>query len=177
MCVRLHSENSEATVFFSKTMPDDLPPTPLPCRWPALVTLPTLAKVQLILAPPVMCCFPPASSSTPLWPSVCYPSISLVVSIMYIRIFCHQLSALYSFDSTCIVLKSGWSSTARITRLVVSPPSLSPSAPPTPPPSRWPALTTLPPSPSFSSFGAACVKFCCLPPRWSEIPVSSVSSA
>ena len=34
-------------------------------------------------------------------------------------------------------------------RLLVSPPSLSPSHPPTPPPSRWPALTTLPPLAKF----------------------------
>ena len=47
--------------------------------------------------------------------------------------------------------------------LIVRPPPLSSSHPRTTPPSRWPAFTTLPPLPSFSSFGAACVKLCCLP--------------
>ena len=34
----------------SQTMPVEHPPTPPPCRWPALITLPTLAKSQ-----PVWC--------------------------------------------------------------------------------------------------------------------------
>ena len=91
----------------------------------------------------VMLCFspPPASSSTPLRPSVCYPSISLVVNITCIRIFCTHSNVLFILDPTCIALWSGWSSTARH---VVSPSSLSPSHPPTPAPSRWPALITLP---------------------------------
>ena len=84
----------------------------------------------------MLCCSPPpASSSTPLRLSVCYPSISLVVNIMYIRTFCDHLNALYIFDPNCIVLKSGWSSTARMQRLIVSPPSLAPSHRPMPPPS------------------------------------------
>ena len=94
-----------------------------------------------------LCCsLSPASSNTPLRPSVCHPSISLVVNIMFIRIFCEHLNVLYVFDPTCIVLKSGWSSTAC---LVVSPPSLSHSIPPTPPPSRLPDLITLPPLTKF----------------------------
>ena len=32
---------------FSPKTPDEHPPTPLPCRWPALINLPTLAKFQL----------------------------------------------------------------------------------------------------------------------------------
>ena len=84
----------------------------------------------------MLCCSPPpASSSTPLRLSVCYPSISLVVNIMYIRTFFDHLNALYIFDPNCIVLKSGWSSTARMQRLIVSPPSLAPSHRPMPPPS------------------------------------------
>ena len=35
-------------MLISQTMPDEHPPTPLPCRWLALVTLRTLAKVQLV---------------------------------------------------------------------------------------------------------------------------------
>ena len=68
---------------------------------------------------------------------------------MCIRIFCDHLNVLYIFDPTCNVLKSSWSSTARMSCLVVSPPSLSSSHPPTPTPSRWPALTTLPPLAKF----------------------------
>ena len=126
MCVRLQSANSEPTTFSQRT-PDEHPPTRLPCRWPALITLPTLAKFQLVWRRFVMlCCSLPASSNTSLRPSVCYPSISLVVNKVCIRIFCDHLNALYIFDPTCIVLNSGWSATARMPRLVVSPPSLSP---------------------------------------------------
>ena len=102
------------------------------------------------------------------------PEYHLDRSITCICKFCDHLNVLYIFDQTCIVLKSGCSSTVRMTRLVVSPPSLSSSHPPMPPPRRWPALVTLPPSPSFSSFGAACVKLCCL--ALTETPVSAVSS-
>ena len=48
VCVRLHSESSEPMIFFSQTMPDEHPPTLPPSRWPALITLPTLAKFQLV---------------------------------------------------------------------------------------------------------------------------------
>ena len=48
VCVRLHSENSEPTMLISQTTPDEHPPTPPPCRWPALITLPTLGKFQLV---------------------------------------------------------------------------------------------------------------------------------
>ena len=47
VCVRLHSENSEPTMF-SQMTPDGHPPTPPPCRCPALITLPALAKSQLL---------------------------------------------------------------------------------------------------------------------------------
>ena len=47
VCVRLHSENSEPTMF-SQTTPDEHPPKPPPCRWPALVALPTLDKFKLV---------------------------------------------------------------------------------------------------------------------------------
>ena len=42
--------------------------------------------------------------------------------------------------------------------------SLSPSHPPTRPPRDGQLSPLYPLSPSFSSFGAACVKLCCLPP-------------
>ena len=47
VCVCLHSEMSEPTMF-SQTTPDEYPPTPPPCRWPALITLLTLANFQLV---------------------------------------------------------------------------------------------------------------------------------
>ena len=95
----------------------------------------------------VMCCStPPACSSTPLRPSVHYPSISLVVNMMCIQTFCDRLNVHYIFDQTGFyrfeVRLELYGANAH---LVVSPPSLSPSHPPTPPPSRWPALTTLAP--------------------------------
>ena len=46
--VRLHSESSEPTMLLSQTTPDEHPPTPPPCLWPALITLPALAKFQLV---------------------------------------------------------------------------------------------------------------------------------
>ena len=54
----------------------------------------------------------------------------------------------FVFDQTYIVLKSGWSSTVRMSAssLVLLP---SPSRPPTPPPSRWPALSNLSPLAKF----------------------------
>ena len=113
----------------------------------------------------MMCCpVPTACSSTHLRPSVHYRSIGLAVNIMCIQRFCDHLNVLYIFDQTGLyrfeVRLELYSANAL---LVVSPLSLSPSHPPTPPPSRCPALTTLL-SPSFSSFGAASVKLCCLPP-------------
>ena len=44
----LHAETSEPTMLFSQTTPDEPPPAPPPCRRPALITLPTLAKFQLV---------------------------------------------------------------------------------------------------------------------------------
>ena len=41
VCVRLHSESSERMILFSQTTPAEHPPTPPPCLWPALITLPT----------------------------------------------------------------------------------------------------------------------------------------
>ena len=35
-------------MLISQTTPDEHPPTPPPCRWPAHITLPTLAKFQLV---------------------------------------------------------------------------------------------------------------------------------
>ena len=112
----------------------------------------------------MLCCSPlPASSSTPLRPSLCYPSISLVVNIMFIIVFCGHLNVIYIFDPNCIVLKSGWSSTARMPRLVVSSPSLSPSHPRRHRQADGQLSSLYPPSPRLSSFSPDCVKLCCFP--------------
>ena len=126
------------------------------------------------------CSAPPACSSTPLRPSVHYPIISLGVNIMYIQTFCGHLNVTYIIDQTYLYrVEVRLELNGANACLIVGPPPLYPSHSPTPPPSRWPALTTkYPPSPSFSSFDAACVKLCCfLLPRWSETSVSAVSSS
>ena len=111
-----------------------------------------------------MCCFPPAHSSAPLPPSVRYPSIGLVVNIIYFRTFRDHRNVLHIFDQTFIVLESGGSSTtAQMPPSLVLPlclrfiPRRHRQADDQPSP-------LCPPSPSFSQFGAACVKLCCLPP-------------
>ena len=97
---------------------------------------------------------------------------------MCIQNFCEHLNVLNIFDQTCIVLKSGWSSTARMpaSSLVLFPclhlnPRRHRQA-------DGQLSSLYPPSPSFSSFGAACVKlFVFLFLRWSETSVSAVSSS
>ena len=55
-------------------------------------------QVLARLAPPVMLSrFPTASSSTPLRPSVYYPSISLVVNTMRVRALCDHLCPFLCF--------------------------------------------------------------------------------
>ena len=132
------TQNSEPKMLISQTTPDEHIPTPPPCRWPALITLPTLAKFYLAwlhLCDVQFC--PPACSSTPLWPSVHYPSISLFVNIIRIQTFFYYLNTLYMFEQRDLcrfeVKLELYGANAR---LVVSPPSLSPSHPPTPPRSR-----------------------------------------
>ena len=45
--VRVHSERPKSTVLIFQTTPDQHPQTPPPCRLPTLITIPTLATVQL----------------------------------------------------------------------------------------------------------------------------------
>ena len=66
----------------------------------------------------MLCCSPPASSGTPSRPCVYYSSIIPVVNVTYISGFCYHINVLCIFDQTCIVLKSGWNSKARVPRLV-----------------------------------------------------------
>ena len=164
VCVRLHSENSEPTSF-SQMTPDEHPPTPPPCRWPTLITThPHQISARWALPVMLCCSAPSASSSAPLRPSVRYPTTGLVVNTMHIRTFCDHINVLHIFGQICIVLKSGWSSTT--TRMLASwlvflclrlTPRRHRQADGQPSP-------FYPPSPSFKSFGAACVKLCCLPP-------------
>ena len=89
-------------------------------------------------------------SSTLFRPFVHYPSTRLFLNIMCTQTFCEHLNVLYIFDQTDLyrfeVRLELYCANAR---LVVSPPSLSPSHPPTPPPNRWRARTTLPPLTKF----------------------------
>ena len=64
---------------------------------------------------------------------------------MCIQTFCDHLEVLYVFEQTdlnCFEVKPVLYGANAC--LVVIPPSLSPSHPPTPPPCRWPSLITLP---------------------------------
>ena len=131
MCVRLYSENSEPTMLIFLTTPDEHPPTPSPCRWPALIALPTLASFGSFGAASVMCCIgPPACSSTPLRPSVHYPSVSLAVNIIYIQTFCENLHFVYIFDQADLDrVEVRLEFNGANARQIVSPPSLSSSHP------------------------------------------------
>ena len=137
VCVRSHSENSEPTMRFSQTMPDKHPPTPPPCRWPALISLPPLASFSSFGAASVMLCCsaPPACSSTPLRPSVHYPIIRLVVNVVCIQKLCDylniiyifHLNTVYIFDQTDLYrLEVRLELYGANSHLVVSRPSLSP---------------------------------------------------
>ena len=138
-------------MLISQTTPDEHPPTPPPCRWPALITLPSPSFSSFGAASMMLCCsVPPACSSTPLQPSMNYPSISIIVNIMCIQTFCEHLNVLYIFDQTDLHrFKIRQELSSANPRLIVSPPPLSSSHPPTPPSNRWPALTTLPPLAKF----------------------------
>ena len=120
-------------------------------------------------APPLWFCAVPLllPVRAHLRPSMHYPSISFVVNIMYtsIHTFCENLNVLYIFDQTYLYrVEVRLELNGANPRLIVSPPSLSPSHPPTPLPSRWPALTALPPLAKFQLVWRRCVKLCCLAP-------------
>ena len=105
----------------------------------------------------ILCCSVPSDySSTPLRPCVHYPSIRLV-NTLYIQTFCEHLNVLYIFDLTDLYrFEVRLELYADNTRLIGSVPSLSPSRPPTPPPSRWSAVTTLPPLAKFQLVWRLC---------------------
>ena len=99
----------------------------------------------------VMCCLTPASSSTPLRPSVYNARISLIVNKMCIRNFCDHLNIPYIFDHGLVSFRSQGGTLRREWRAssLVLLPSLPSQPPPTPSPSRWPDLTTLSPLAKF----------------------------
>ena len=129
-----------------------------------------LTNFQLFSAASVMlCCSAPlASSNTPLRPSVSYPSIRLVASIIYIR----KNKSPYKCPS---YFRLGWHRfEVRLglydgtnSHIIVSLLSLSPSHPPMSPPSQWPAPTALP----------NLAKFQLVWHRWCEALLSSSSPA
>ena len=128
-------------------------------------------KMSFIFAPALivwgrlLCCSAPlASSSEPIRPTACYPSIGLVVNIVHIRTFCDHINVLHMVDKTSIVLKSALRFTAA--RMLAS--SLDFPCLRLTPRRHHQADGQLkplsPPSPSFSSFGDARVKLYSLPP-------------
>ena len=128
----------------------------------------------------ILCCStPPVYTSTPLRPFVRSPNIDLVANKVYVCTFCDPCKCPSYFDETCIALKSGLSCTSTTARtpissLIVPCPRLIPchhsQADGRPSPVCRPSL-------SFSSFGAACVKLCGLPPpSLDKTTVAAVSS-
>ena len=136
-----------------QTTPDEHPPTPPPCRWPALITVPALAEFQLVWRRPCdvvlfcsSCQFEHTLTAVCALPECQYLAETQCV---FKHVVTH-LNALCILDQTDLyrfeVRPELYGANAR---LVVSPPALSLSHPPTPLPSRWPALTTLPPLAKF----------------------------
>ena len=152
--------------WFSQTTPDEHSLTPPPCRWPALITLRTpkfhssfgAASVMMYVLFRSFCLF-----ERHPYAYVCHPRIGVVVNIICIRIFCDHINALHIFDQTWYRYELRLSSRMGPPHHYSS--SLSPSHPPMPPPSRWLALTTLPPVAKFQHVWRRLLfKLCCFPP-------------
>ena len=141
----LSLRSSEPTRWFSQMTPDEHPRRHHLAGGPlSSLYAPSPSLSSFSAASVMMCCSArPASSSAP---SV-LPKDRISRNIIYIRPCCDHINVLHIFDQTCVVWKLGRS--LRRARLIFGPPLLSPAHPPTPPPSRWPALTTLP---SFAKF-------------------------
>ena len=132
-------QNMTNLIRFSRTAPDDHPPTLPPCRWPAPITLLTPTTFQLVGRHLRYAFFARAAPWSAR--SVLHED-RIGRNVKYVRRFCDHIHVLHICDRTCIVSKLGWRCTTG--RLIFGPPPLYPSHPPTPPPSRWPALSTLP---------------------------------
>ena len=133
-------------MLISQTMPDEHPPTPPPCRWSALITSPTLAKFQPAwrhLCEVVL--FRSAYLFEHTLTAACALSkYQACRKYVYSNIFCDHLNVLYILDQTDLHrFEVKLELCGANARLAVSLPFPSPSTPPTPPPSRWPARTTL----------------------------------
>ena len=152
-------------MWFSQTTPDEHPPTPPPCRCPALITLRTLTMFQLVWRCLCDVLFHSSCLFERTLTAVCAIPEYRSDRKYNIHTCCDHINVLNIFFRTCIVLISSWSSaTARMPALsLVFFPCLR--------------LTTrrhrqadgqlsplYPLSPSFSSFGTAYMKLCCLPP-------------
>ena len=113
VCVRLHLENSERTMLTSQRTPDEHPPPPPPCRWPDLITLPTLAKFQLVWRRLCDVLFRSSCLFEHPYGRLCTTRVSVV--IMRIQTVCDHLNILHiSTRQTCTGLESGRSSTAPV---------------------------------------------------------------
>ena len=78
------------------------------------------------------------------------PEYQSVLNIRCFQTFCDHLNVFFIFDQTDLYrFEIRLELCGANARLVGSHPSLSPSHPPTPRPSRWPALATLPPLAKF----------------------------
>ena len=103
-------------MLFSQTTPDEHSMTPPLSRWPVLIILPPLAKLQLVWRR--LCDVVRFPSCLFEHTSVYHPSISLVVNIRFVHTFFHPLKLLYICDQNCMVFKSDWNSTAWMSCLV-----------------------------------------------------------
>ena len=138
-------------MLISQTTPDEHPPTPPPCRWPALIALPNLAKFQIVWRRLCDVLFRSSCLFEHTLTAVCaLPEYQSVVNILCTKTFRDHLDVLYIPNQADVyrfeVKLELYGTNAR---LVVSVPFLSPSHPRTSPPSRRPALTTLPPLAKF----------------------------
>ena len=104
-------------------------------------------QISARLEPPLWCCAVPLLLPVRAYPHgrLCLARVSVfyIYLVMCIQTLCDHLNTLYIFDQTFLyhfaVRLELYGANAR---LVVSPASLSPFHPPTPPPCRSPALST-----------------------------------
>ena len=139
------------TILFSQTTPDEHPPTPPPRRWSALISLPTFAKFQLVwchlcdvmLLFRCSCLFEHTLAVVRALPEYQSCKNNLYINLLWTsKCLLYFRPDLYRFEVRLELYAAN-------ARLIVSPPSLPPSHPPTPLPSRWSTLSTLPPLAKF----------------------------
>ena len=164
----------------SQTTPDEQPPMLPPCRWPALITSPTLAKFHLVwrcLWDVVLFCSSCLFEHT--LAAVCalpeyqscrkYNVYSTIFDDLNVRHIFDQID-LYPFEVRLELYRAN-------ARIVIMPPSLSFSPPDAPAKPLATSHHFTPPrqvSARLAPLVSSPAMF--LPPRWSETPVSAVSS-